>query len=736
MAKSIESKIRINAAIIYMIVALGVAAIMVYFNDLRQDVSIRRLEVEHQYTLLSAANELMFAVNHVQSSASLYMSSKNKNHLSDYTFAIDSVEAIIETIIEFTPKDEDKLDRIKLLLREQELNIKKLDVQFAEKNPVTLINQRLQEFEPYIRRDTVFTTLETRVDTVINEIPRRGIFRRLGDVFNPSSDTVRMVINQSTDTIRTIKRDSLVVIYEVEKMAQRAQQIYEQNLKKIEKQVGELISSINDIASEISALLLEFHKETLFSTRETMDNSETDIERNYLYSTIGGILALFFILVFIVLIIADINKGSRARWALEAANQRTRQIMESRHKLLLSVSHDIKSPLNSVLGYLSLMEHDDRVRSMQHSSEHILTMLDNLLGFSSIEQGTLQISISDFNINDLCSKIYEMFLPLTSEKGLEFSFDASDVRIRTDSVKLKQIVINLVSNAIKYTPSGAVSFMTSIQNNAVEIVVQDSGMGIPSDKMDRLYLPFNRIEENSTAAEGSGLGLFVVRGLVDLLGGEIIVNSTLGSGTVVTVKIPVERPLQAISRGTKRVKVIDDDAVVVLMVSELLGRLGHKVVDSNYDLIITDWDMGDVTGLDILHQTKGAVPVVVMTGRADFSAQKAAELGFDAFLAKPVTIESLREVVGEGESIDDLFGDYSEEIVALFHASVEENFSKLKHALDNNDFASAQSTCHKMFPVFAQLGYPTKELRSMDAHRHGVYQEWQDDVRKILAIAI
>jgi CheY-like chemotaxis protein len=186
----------------------------------------------------------------------------------------------------------------------------------------------------------------------------------------------------------------------------------------------------------------------------------------------------------------------------------------------------------------------------------------------------------------------------------------------------------------------------------------------------------------------------------------------------------------------KRIKVYDDAPIVVKMVSDLLLRLGHKVVDQDYDLVITDMEMGAISGLDILHQEADAIPVVVMTGRSDFSAQKAIELGFDQFLAKPITIDSLREVVGDGESLSDLFADNSKEIMRLFLTSSKENMAILQQALSKGDFEQAQAVCHKMYPLFAQLGYPAQELGKMDAHRSGPYKGWQEDVKKIVSIKL
>jgi hypothetical protein len=125
-----------------------------------------------------------------------------------------------------------------------------------------------------------------------------------------------------------------------------------------------------------------------------------------------------------------------------------------------------------------------------------------------------------------------------------------------------------------------------------------------------------------------------------------------------------------------------------------------------------------------------------MTGHTDFSTQKAMKLGFDRFLAKPFTMESLCEIVGEGKPLDDFFGDNREEIISLFRTSTQENFSMLEQALVDNNFEQAQAICHKMFPMFAQLGYPVEELRKMDAHCGNEYESWQRDVEKIISIKL
>ena len=676
----------------------------------------------------------MFAVNEAQASASLFLSIKTKNYLDDYMNAIDSIEKLMETIIELKPSEKERLNRIDVLLHKQAENITKLNLQFAERNPISIINELLRKYESLPKEDTL-RRLNIKTDTIISELPPKKFKQRISEVFKPGKESVKVIINHQRDTVKT-PGDSLAIISEVGGIAKKARENYVRNLKKIEKQVGELISSDNNIVSEISTLLLEFHKETLDSTLSIIAAGEKEIGRNYLYSIGGGVFALVLILIFTIQIITDINKGRKARRALEEANERTRQIMDSRHKLLLSVSHDIKSPINSISGYLSLMKSDPNVRSMQSSSEHILAMLENLLEFSSLEQGTVQKSISDFNLKDLFEDVYNMFLPLAGQKELVLLFSADNERIRTDRVKLKQIVINLVSNAIKYTKTGTIEFSAIFDNNELKIEVNDTGVGIPSEKLSEIFMPFSRVEENNALSAGTGLGMFVVKGLVELLEGNIVVRSTIGKGTSIIVTVSAERSPKEMPKGTKKIKIYDDDPVFVKIVSDMLLKLGHKVVDNDYDLILTDMEMGDVSGLDILLQA-GSTPVTLMTGRADFSTQKAIELGFNGFLAKPFSIESLREITGEGEqTFDDFLGDNRDEITALFHASAEDNFAELRQALADNDFNRAQAICHKMYPMFAQMGYPTEELRKMDARRNNKYDDWQTDVEKICSIKI
>ena len=266
---------------------------------------------------------------------------------------------------------------------------------------------------------------------------------------------------------------------------------------------------------------------------------------------------MVLILILITLIILDINRGRRNHNDLKKANQRTMEIMESRHKLLLSVSHDIKTPLNSIQGYLELMSQSSSVTAMKNASQHILSMLENLLEFSSIDQGKQHINLSDFSIQLLAQEIYEMFLPLANQKGLQLRVEAPSLNICSDRVKLKQLIINLISNAIKYTPAGEVSLHITCDKDVLAITIVDTGVVIPLEKQEQLFLPFIRLEEHHALASGTGLGLYVVKCILELLQGSITLNSQLGEGSSFTVQVPITHVQYVIPMGTQLVRVID-----------------------------------------------------------------------------------------------------------------------------------------------------------------------------------
>ncbi|MBP1640497.1 MAG: sensory transduction histidine kinase [Bacteroidetes bacterium] len=728
---NIESKIRFKAALLYIIAGIAAVVMVVFLYNMRGNINGQREEIEKQHRVLALTNELIYAVGDAQSSVSLFVSTRDSTYINRFGKRLFSINALIDTLIVNEPVGRAKLAQMKVLLARQTAEIAKLNRQLGNKNPLTIINERIRNYKPQPVAPARVVTVKQ--DTVYKPAPKKkGFFKRLGEVFSPSKNTTMVISNVRVDTVRVATDVPAPILSEVNDLALVAGKRYEKNMRAIEQLVARQIASDREISTQVAGLLLDLHRQTLNSVLETIDRSEKSINRNYTFSVIGGIVALGLILLFILLIIYDVNKGKEAR-------ERLREVMESRHKLLLSVSHDIKSPLGSILGYLELRrQQGEDIKSMQNSARHILALLENLLEFSSLEQGSLQLTNATFSLGDLNEEVEQMFLPLAQKKGLAFDFSADGVRIVSDQMKIKQIIVNLVSNAVKYTREGAIKLHTGYDGQRLIIEVSDTGAGIPDDKLEEIYEPFSRVESNNALAHGTGLGMYVVKGLIDLLGGSIRVRSTVGKGTEVEVFIPCREAEVRIKKGTKKIAVYDDDPVVAQMACDMLVRLGYQVVETGFDVILTDMEMGERTGLDVLAEAQN-VPVVVMTGHSDFTSEKAIQLGFEAFLPKPFTLDALREIFGEGEALsasDSFLEEDDEEVRELFKASTIENYALLEQALADDDFGKAQAVCHKMLPMFVLLDYPAEALRRMDGRRGESYDGWKNDVMTVLSIKV
>lgn len=722
---NLESKIRWKATLLYAVVGIAIAVITVLFYGLRTQIGNEREKIAQQRQSLYAINELINVVNTTQTTANLYISTHNRNYLLRFDSAVARVKQLNNKLKNDKLYNKQKLAQTVALLTQQSTNLRMLNECFQRENPLTPLTQRLSNYQPPLPVET--KSIHNQLDTTVKVTKKKGFFRRLAQVFSPERDSTVIIHNQQIVRLKTA--DSLAIISEVKNIAHRAGISYDTTIRNIEKQVAGILTSEREIAVKVSGILMELHEQSFRHMQRNISSIEASIERNYLFSVIAGAMALVLILVFIMLIIFDVNKGKSAR-------EKIRQLMESRHQLLLAVSHDIKSPLHSIGGYLELQPDSEAKHAMQNSVRHIAALLENLLEFSSLEQGTLTMTLHCVSLQSLCTEAEQMFRPMAQAKKLALHCSADNVRLRVDPIKLKQIIINLMSNSVKYTRQGEINASLTYSDSRLLLRVRDTGVGIPEDHLPDLFKPFSRVERNNSLANGTGLGMYVVKGLVEIAGGTISVESEIDRGTLFEVSLPAESVETTIPKGTKQIGLYDDDPVMLGIVRDMLHKLGHKIVEKDAEIILTDMEMNELSGTDIL-ASAGNIPVVVMTGRSDFSYEKARELGFSDFLAKPFNIDALRMIFGEGElGMDDFLGEDEEEIRAVFREATAQNVEELKEALTQNDYKKAQQLCHKMRPMFMLLGYPSDELTRMDTHRGSDYEGWQLDVERILAIKV
>ena len=769
-----ESRVRWEAVLIFLIAIAIIAAMIYYVRNIKESIIEQRSTIDRNEMVLNLTNDLIQKMNETQSFAQLYSFTGDLDYLNNFRLNLQDISDIKDSIIFYSNDSRNKaiLNDILQLLRRKEIIIKQISHHYDIFNPYESIYKLMEGYQPENKTKVVVVTKQ---DTIVRKADRQSFFQRLFSSDN-AHDSIILVTTTTFDTIRESHDNKEDIMKDIKLYTEKGRKEYIERIQTLEYQYQTFIKSDQIISEQISGLLIILHQQSLTSVMNEIQKSESVIQRNLNYAIYGGTTALGFIVLCILLIFNDIHRASRARKAVEEAKKRTEEIMESRHKLLLSVSHDIKAPLASIVGHIELMQMENpkaddvqRLNSMKYSSEHILSLLSNLLEFSSLDQGKQHLSRADFNPAELCDQLAAMFKPIAENKQLKFFYHkhiANDIYVNSDALKIKQVVSNIISNALKYTIEGEVHFGAYLINNKLVFNVLDQGIGIPSDKIDEMFKPFSKAENNPGLAEGNGFGLYVVKGLLELLDGTINVMSELEKGSHFEIKIPVklvekakvdskpvaESPI-VIAKKQLNILLIDDDNSLLSVISAMLKKIGHnsdicrsyiefnKYINEldNYDVVITDREMGTFSGNDALKMIKSVdaqKTVILMTARDQYSERYALKEGFDGYIRKPFSIKDLANLLNtniveeEGqhcnynEDFPQLCAMFSNDadairaILQTFADTTSENLVTLNDAVSEHDFEKAQAICHKMRPMFIQLEQPSAQyLIDMDNSR-------------------
>ena len=376
---------------------------------------------------------------------------------------------------------------------------------------------------------------------------------------------------------------------------------------------------------------------------------------------------------------------------------------------LSTMSHDIRTPMNAIIGLTAIAEKNlgdsestaENLRKISLASNHLLTLINDILDISKVESGKLKLSPVTFSIVETVENLVNISQPMIKEKNIDFGFHIERMEteyLYTDQLRLNQIYINILSNAIKYTePGGKVSVdmreETSTKPGCVRLVyiVSDTGIGMTPEFMTTLYQPFSRqIDSRVNSIQGTGLGLAITKQMVDLLGGTIECQSEEGKGTVFTVvlDIPVaDRQREEMKFEPIDILIVDDDEIMLQTTSDTLQSLGASVEQAqsgsqalemiagrhdsgkDYDVIIVDWKMPEMDGLETIKQIRskaGTTIPILLISAYDWSdiEDKAKEAGANGFVSKPLFASTLYDrinaLIGNESASHEPEDDYSD----------------------------------------------------------------------------
>nr|WP_302830357.1 hybrid sensor histidine kinase/response regulator [uncultured Bacteroides sp.] len=658
-------------------------------------------------------------------------------------FSLFFVHREMENLMLSDNRDVQWTDSLIALLREKDTNTIRMLRTLSEANDSMVSPREIEKIiatqDSVITQQRVQRRIITHRDTVVTKPKKKGFFRRLGEVFvPPKKDTaiqVKTSLEFATDTV-------LDAYNPVDSLHQKLRAVAQQ--KKTESTVVQRrkrnLQRVNHLlTARIDSLLKDYEKETLQQAREEAEYQQA--VRQHSAKIIGGIAvgAVLIAVLFLMLSVRDISRSNRYRRELEEARRRAEDLLATREKLMLAITHDFKAPLGSIMGYADLLARltvDERQRfyldNMKTSSEHLLKLVVDLLDFHRLDQHKAEINRVTFHPARLLEEIRVSFEPLTSAKGLALHCDISpelETTYISDPLRLRQIINNLLSNAVKFTSHGSITLAARYENRKLVVVITDTGKGMDAADRERIFQEFTRLP-GAQGEEGFGLGLSIVRMLVQLLEGTIEVESEPGKGSTFTLRVPIypvavdrekavgitdASPVPERGLPPLHVLLIDDDRIQLTLTAAMLSHQGitsvcclqmDELLDAlrsgHFDVLLTDVQMPAINGFDLLKLLRASnipqaqtIPVIAVTARSDMKPEEFKVHGFAGCLHKPFTVNELLqelniEGIGTSQELIPQSGELPDSAIASSSPNCPYDFSALT-AFSGDDSEAAKS---------------------------------------------
>lgn len=615
--------------------------------------------------------------------------------MKEVNASIDTLETILTDTLQ-----QARLDTVRTLLQNKQWNMYAVleamrntptDQIYQEQLDSLIAQQDSLLSTPHIRRKVI-----THHNSYTIHHKKKGFFKRLADVFAPGKEDSTQVSN----VIQEEYTDTLDEVYSpidtISSMITGIQHKVFQTRQKETEMLNTRISSLRVIGSGLSQRVNQLlenieHDEQEAARTKLMQEEEIRKEAAETMAKIA-IAAFVLVLVFSIVIARDITRNNHYRRELEKAKSYAENLLVAREKLMLTITHDIKAPAGSIIGYIDLLIRlvNDRrqqfyLSNMKSSAQHLLALVTSLLDYHRLEAGKMDLHPVAFNPHELLTDIYNSFLPLAEKKQLQLDFKEKlpeALTLEGDPFRIRQIVENLLSNALKFTAAGGITLQAEYHGNQFVFSVSDTGCGMTASEQERIFKEFTRLS-SAQGQEGFGLGLSITRKLVELLLGKIDIESAPGKGSTFKVSMPLPSISPKPAPGSKepaitlpkihlRIAIIDDDRIQMHLTEAMLHNAAEEVKgfkvetvcceqpeelieqlkNRTFDLVFTDIQMPAMNGFELLHHLRNqnfaqaqSIPVIAITARGDMNEDDFQQKGFASMLQKPFNQSELKKVV-------------------------------------------------------------------------------------------
>ena len=730
-----------------------------------------------------------------------------------------SIIAINEASREYIKKKDAADSTMTSLLKEEQKNLKQLSDAMAGKSTSNYLQDKVKSLntgkDSIVVHSKAPQTHEAKKTTVEVMKTRRGFFRRLADAFKKEhaetlsikQDSNRAIIDSITTPVN-VAENVANILDQIDKKEKVATQDHKES---INKEMEDLKIVSTKLALRSAKQLSDVHQRERDSMQKAINKAMA--ARRQLLWQIGllTLITLFAIIVMIWFIWRDARKERIYRENLEAANEEIQRIMNQRERLLLTITHDIKAPAASISGFIDLMKEYvteaqgmECLQNIKNSAAHLSRLVASLLDYHQLENGLMKVQPVSFSPAQLVKESVEGMRLRAKEKGLSISYEMTmgmkkeanqenetDKELfLADAFRIRQILDNLVSNAIKYTDHGSVNIEARVSKIMGKLTltmsVKDTGKGMTDEEKQKVFQAFTRLK-SAQGIEGPGLGLSITQELVSLLGGEILLRSTLGKGSSFIVTLPIEPAPKDDSMESReqtsdyqkeensanqkkvpqefvnhKVLILDDDKLQLQLLQEMLRRIAgdswqvfacNHVIDAltilhneQPALMLMDIEMPEMNGTEMItHINHTNMTVIAMTAHDTSIREQLIKAGFDDCLFKPFSMEKLSAILGidsEPQSHFDALLAFAEgdeeaakEILNTVKQELAEHLKNLKEAMEEDSLSIDKigKAAHKLLPIASMMQMSClEELKALSPEH--IQENGEEEIRKKLKV--
>lgn len=730
-----------------------------------------------------------------------------------------SIIAINEASREYIKKKDAADSTMTSLLKEEQKNLKQLSDAMAGKSTSNYLQDKVKSLntgkDSIVVHSKAPQTHEAKKTTVEVMKTRRGFFRRLADAFKKEhaetlsikQDSNRAIIDSITTPVN-VAENVANILDQIDKKEKVATQDHKES---INKEMEDLKIVSTKLALRSAKQLSDVHQRERDSMQKAINKAMA--ARKQLLWQIGllTLVTLLAIIVMIWFIWRDARKERIYRENLEAANEEIQRIMNQRERLLLTITHDIKAPAASISGFIDLMKEYVKeaqgmecLQNIKNSAAHLSRLVASLLDYHQLENGLMKVQPVSFSPTQLVKESVEGMRLRAEEKGLAISYEMTmgmkkeanqenetDKELfLADAFRIRQILDNLVSNAIKYTDHGSVNIEARVSKIMGKLTltmsVKDTGKGMTDEEKRKVFQAFTRLK-SAQGIEGTGLGLSITQELVSLLGGEILLRSTLGKGSNFIVTLPIEPAPKDDSQedikqtsdhqeakdsdnkkkaqqefANHKVLILDDDKLQLQLLQEMLRRIAgdswqvfacNHVIDAltilhneQPALMLMDIEMPEMNGTEMItHINHTNMTVIAMTAHDTSIREQLIKAGFDDCLFKPFSIEKLSAILGidsEPQSHFDALLAFAEgdeeaakEILNTVKQELAEHIKNLKESMEEDSLSIDKigKAAHKLLPIASMMQMNClEELKALSPEH--IQENGEEEIRKKLKV--